>query len=183
MDPEKLARLRELASTDSLEALEPEAAAYVRGHLERLQRSATFPSFLEAPRRDGPDAFDGLAIALIGVPFDLGVTYRPGARFGPGAVRAIPGVGPWHHESGIVPFSLCEIADVGDVPIASMHDLETGIAEIARYYERVVGAGVTPLSVGGDHSITYPILHALGSREPVGLVHARRMSARLMEKA
>jgi agmatinase len=99
------------------------------------------------------------------------VTHRPGARFGPRAVREIPWVDPWHHESGLVPFTLCEIADVGDVPIASMHSLDAGIAEIERYYEALVGAGVTPLSVGGDHSITYPILKALGSREPLGLVH------------
>ena len=171
MDPDKLARIREIARGDALDGLDPQAAAYIRGHLDRIESAATFPTLLDAARRDAPEAFDGLAIALVGVPFDLGVTHRPGARFGPRAVREIPWVGPWHHESGLVPFTLCEIADVGDVPIASMHNLDAGIAEIERYYEGLVGAGVAPLSVGGDHSITYPILKALGNREPAGLVH------------
>ena len=168
MDPDKLARIREAARADALDGFDARTAAYIRGHLDR---SAAFPSFLGAARRDAPDALDGLAIALVGVPFDLGVTHRPGTRFGPRAVREIAGVGPWHHESGLVPFTLCEIADVGDVPIASMHSLDAGIAEIERYYEELVAAGVTPLSVGGDHSISYPILKALGGREPLGLVH------------
>jgi agmatinase len=171
MDPEKLARIREIARADALDGLDPQTAAYLRKHLDRIEGAAAFPTFLGAARRDAPDDFDGLAIALVGVPFDLGVTNRPGARFGPRAVREIPWVGPWHHESQLVPFTLCEIADVGDVPIASMYSLDAGIAEIGRYYAGLAGAGVVPLSVGGDHSITYPILKALGSREPLGLVH------------
>lgn len=171
MDPEKLARIREIARAGVLDTFDPQTAAYLRDHLERSASGAAFPSFLDAPRRDAPDAFDGLAIALVGVPFDLGVTNRPGARFGPRAVREIRGVGPWHHESHLVPYTLCEIADVGDVPIESVYSLDAGIAEIERYYAGLVAAGVTPLSVGGDHSITYPILAALGRREPLGLVH------------
>ncbi|MDH3520862.1 MAG: agmatinase [Myxococcales bacterium] len=171
MDAQKLTRLRELAERDSLEAFEPGVKAVVRGHLERLASAPTFPALLDAPRRNDPGDLDNLECALIGVPFDLGVTNRPGARFGPSALRAIRFVGPWNHASRIVPFALCQIADVGDVPIPSMHDLEAGIAEIERYFERVARAGVTPISAGGDHSITYPILKALGRGEPLGLVH------------
>jgi agmatinase len=60
---------------------------------------------------------------------------------------------------------------VGDVELQRRHSLDEGIEEIERYFNRLVDAGVTPLSVGGDHSITYPILKALGRDEPVGCVH------------
>jgi agmatinase len=171
IDPDKLARIREAAERDSLDAFDPEVGAFMRGHLERLDRTATFPTLLDAPRRDDPEHLEGLEIALLGVPFDLGVTNRPGARFGPRALREIRGVGPWHHESRLVPFTLCEIADVGNVPIEHQHSLDAGIAEIASYYRRLASAGVAPLSAGGDHSITFPILEALGRDEPLGLVH------------
>lgn len=171
MDPDKLARIREAAERDSLDALDPEVGAVVRGHLERLRRAATFPTLLDAPRRDDPEHLEGLDIALLGVPFDLGVTNRPGARFGPRALREIAFLGPWHHETKIVPYALCEIADVGDVPIEHEHSLDAGIAEIAGYYQRVARAGVVPISAGGDHSITFPILEALGREQPLGLVH------------
>ena len=65
--------------------------------------------------------FGGLDIALIGVPMDLGVTNRPGARLGPRAVRQIERIGPYHHVHKSVPCSMVAIADVGDVPFASRY--------------------------------------------------------------
>lgn len=117
--------------------------------------------------------FKGLDIALIGIPTDLGVTNRPGARFGPSAVREVSAIagGPMHHVSQLVPTNLCRIADCGDVPVSQVYDLAELIGEIAKYYDRVKDAGVTPISIGGDHSVTYPILKALGRDEPLGLVH------------
>lgn len=171
MDPDKLKRIREAADRDSLDAFDPETGAYMRSYLERLDSASTFPTLLDAPRRGDPNELEGLDIALVGVPFDLGITNRPGTRFGPRALREISFVGPWNHASGILPFTLCEIADVGDVPIESLHGLDDGIAEIGRYYARLADAGVAPISAGGDHSITYPILEALGREEPLGLVH------------
>jgi agmatinase len=115
--------------------------------------------------------FSGVEIALVGVPFDLGTTHHPGARLGPSAVRSIQeGVGPLHHRTQVNPFALCRIADVGDVDIRAF-DLRTGLSKIEAYYTSLCAAGVTPLSVGGDHSISYPILKALGKDRPVGLVH------------
>ena len=113
----------------------------------------------------------GLDIALVGVPMDLGVSNRPGARFGPRAVRSIERIGPYHPTFRGVPKSAVHAADVGDVPFRSRFSLEQSIEDIEQYYDALTAQGVRPLSVGGDHSITYPILRALGKNGPVGLVH------------
>lgn len=126
------------------------------------------PTFLDFPYRE---SFTDLDIALIGVPMDLGVTNRPGARFGPRAVRTIERVGPYHHALNIAPKVDCRIADVGDVPFRSRFHLVSSLEDIETYHTAVVAAGVRPLSIGGDHSITYPILKAVGRERPVGLIH------------
>jgi agmatinase len=119
---------------------------------------------------DQPD-FGGLDVALVGVPMDLGVTNRAGARFGPRAVRDIERIGPYNHRLGLVPRAECSAADIGDVPMRSRFSLDSCIEDIEAFYRRIQAAGVRPLSVGGDHSITYPILKGLGHDRPVGLVH------------
>jgi agmatinase len=135
---------------------------------------AGVPTLLDEPYR--PDALDlpdfaGLDVALVGVPMDLGVTNRPGARFGPRAVREVERIGPYNHALEIVPRALCNVADIGDVPMRSRYSLDQSIEDIELLYERIRKAGVCPVSVGGDHSITFPILKALGAERPVGLVH------------
>jgi len=131
-------------------------------------------TLLDLPHRpDAPDLpeFGGLDIALVGVPMDLGVTNRAGARFGPRAVRDVERIGPYNHALGVVPRAECKAADIGDVPMRSRFSLDNCIEDIEAFYERIRTAGVVPLSVGGDHSVTYPILKALGRDRPVGLVH------------
>ena len=135
---------------------------------------AGVPTLLDEPYR--PDAanaadFAGLDVALVGVPMDLGVTNRPGARFGPRAVRDIERIGPYNYAFEITPRALCNVADIGDVPMRSRYSLDQSIEDIALFYERIREAGVRPVSVGGDHSITFPILKALGAEHPLGLVH------------
>jgi guanidinopropionase len=131
-------------------------------------------TFLDAPLRQDaskqPD-FGGLDVALVGVPMDLGVTNRPGARFGPRAVRNVERIGPYHHVHRFLPLSAVKAADVGDVPFRSRYSLADSIEDIEAFFTRIAAAGAAPLAVGGDHSITYPILKALGARQPVGLVH------------
>jgi agmatinase len=126
------------------------------------------PTFLGLPL--AADAA-GLDIALVGVPMDLGVSNRPGARFGPRAVRTIERIGPFHPTFRGVPKAAVRAADVGDVPFRSRYDLEQSLEDIEVFYTALKSQGVRPLSVGGDHSITYPILKALGKDEPVGLIH------------
>lgn len=126
------------------------------------------PTFLDLPHSE---TLDGLDVAVIGVPMDLGVTNRSGARFGPRAVRTIERIGPYNHVLDEVPQSVLNAADIGDVPMRSRYSLNQSIEDIEAYYKNVVAAGIVPLSVGGDHSITYPILKAVGQKKPVGMVH------------
>ncbi len=114
---------------------------------------------------------EGLDVALIGVPMDLGVTNRPGSRFGPRALRSIERVGPYNHVLRTAPLFEMKVADIGDVPFRSRYRLEMSHEDIEVYFNRIVQAGVIPLSVGGDHSITHPILKAVGRDRPVGMIH------------
>ena len=102
---------------------------------------------------------------------DLGVTNRPGSRFGPRAVRGIERVGPYHHVHRMVPSAEIKVADVGDVPFTSRFSLEQSHADIEAFFAKAQAAGVATLAVGGDHSITLPILKALGRDRPLGLLH------------
>jgi agmatinase len=140
----------------------------------RAMPFAGISTLLDLPYRpEAPDLpdFGGLDIALVGVPMDLGVTNRAGARLGPRAVRDIERIGPYNHRLGVVPRAERKAADIGDVPMRSRFSLDTCIEDIEAFYRRIQATGVRPLSVGGDHSITYPILKALGHDRPVGLVH------------
>jgi guanidinopropionase len=131
-------------------------------------------TFLDLPYR--PDAvasgnLSDLDVALIGVPLDLGVTTRSGTRLGPRAVRAIERVGPFEHVLRVAPLVDHKLADAGDVPFSSRFSLEQSHGDIEAFFDKVVSAGVVPLAVGGDHSISYPILRAVGRGEPVGMIH------------
>lgn len=135
---------------------------------------AGLPTLLAAPYRairwDAPD-FSNLDVALLGAPTDLGVTNRPGARFGPRALRTIERIGPYNHALRTMPVSELRVADIGDVPFRSRYDLEGNHADIEKTIGQIAAAGVIPVTAGGDHSITLPILRALGKHGPVGLVH------------
>lgn len=144
------------------------------GPRRRRMPYADLATLLDLPwRPEAPELadFGGLDVALVGVPMDLGVTNRAGARLGPRAVRAVERIGPYNHRLRLVPRGLCSAADIGDVPFASRFSLDQSIADIEAFYARIAAAGARPLSVGGDHSITCPILKALGAGRPLGLVH------------
>ena len=140
----------------------------------RLAPYAGVPTFLSAPymqvAADEPD-FGNLQVAITGIPMDLGVTNRPGSRFGPRALRTIERIGPYNHVLGTAPVFDLRVADIGDVPFQSRYRLELSHDDIEKRIGQIVDAGVVPLSVGGDHSITHPILKAVGRKEPVGLIH------------
>jgi guanidinopropionase len=173
MDQDKLKRLRaRYADRDVFDGDDPvltAAARQVRSpDGKRSLPYSGIPTFLGLPHAE---RLAGIDIALIGVPMDLGVSNRPGARFGPRAVRTIERIGPYHPTFRGVPTGAARAADVGDVPFRSRFSLEQSLEDIERYYQVLKAQGVRPLSVGGDHSITYPILKALGQDAPVGLVH------------
>ena len=160
MDAAKLAKLREKYSE--------EKAVGSEDPLDGRVPYAGIPTLLDMPHRPQLEDMD---IALIGVPFDLGVYNRAGARLGPKSIRNVSMYGSFNHHSKISPSALCRIADVGDVPVYHRHSLDEGLRDIEKYYNKIMDAGITPLTAGGDHSITYPILKALGREAPVGLVH------------
>jgi agmatinase len=179
MDGDKLEKLRaKYADATPGKAHDPQfekiIALVFAGSDRRPKPYEGVSTFLGAPLRlDAPQLpdFGGLEAALIGVPMDLGVTNRPGARLGPRAVRAIERIGPYHHVHRLAPLTEMKFADIGDVPFRSRYSLEQSVEDIEACFTKIVTAGVTPLSVGGDHSITFPILKALGKQAPVGLVH------------
>src|SRR5690348_6691997 len=173
MDKANLERLRQKygsAGADDIHdpAMKKLSQALFEGPGRRKLPYGGMPTLLDAPYKE---ELSDLDVAMIGVPMDLGVTNRPGARFGPRAVRTIERVGPYNHVLKIAPQAECKAADVGDVPFRTRYSLESCLEDIEAFYDKVAAAGVRPLSVGGDHSVTFPILKALGRKRPLALVH------------
>ena len=132
-------------------------------------RYAEVATFMRAPLVRDPAEVD---IALIGVPFDGGVTNRPGARHGPREIRNMSSLmRSIHHVTKVNPYDLCRVGDLGDVAFSRIYELERCLDDIAEFYARVHGAGAAPLSAGGDHAITLPIYRAIAAERPVGMVH------------
>lgn len=132
-------------------------------------RFSEIATFMRAPLAD---SLDDLDIALIGVPTDLGVTNRAGARHGPREIRnASSLVRTRNLAMDINPYDLCRIADVGDVRFTSRYDLDRQVDEIETFFRHVHDAKVLPVTAGGDHSITYPIFKAIAADAPIGMVH------------
>ncbi len=178
-DADKLAALRARYSNDQPHrTFDPDfqkaaSLAFRGGGLRKLPYSGV-ATLLGAPYEPAaPEAadFGGLQVALIGVPLDLGVTNRAGARLGPRAMRNVERIGPYNHALRVTPLAELPVADVGDVPFRTRFSLEQSHADIEQFYGRVRDAGVRPLSAGGDHSMTAPILKAMGAGRPVGMVH------------
>jgi guanidinopropionase len=113
----------------------------------------------------------GLDIALVGIPWDGGTTNRAGARHGPREVRNQSSLmRRAHHVSGVAPFSLANVADVGDLSVNPINLLD-GLARIEAGMAAIAATGALPLSVGGDHLTTLPVLRALARTAPVGMIH------------
>jgi guanidinopropionase len=140
----------------------------------RVKPYSGVPTLLAAPYlpvATEATAIGNLQAALIGVPMDLGVSNRTGARFGPRALRTIERIGPYNHVLDCAPLGELKVADIGDVPFRSRFDLHNSHEDIEQFFRNIVDAGIAPLAVGGDHSITHPILRAVGGQRPVGVIH------------
>lgn len=133
-------------------------------------RYVGLPTFMRAPWAE--DDWSGVDIGLVGVPYDGGVTNRPGARHGPREVRNQSSMmRRINQATGVCPYELARIADIGDAVVERPFELTGAHDQIQAFFERVAAAGVVPLSVGGDHSVSLPILRVLGRGRPVGMVH------------
>ena len=132
-------------------------------------RYTGIPTFMRLPYAED---WSNLDIGLIGVPYDGGVTNRPGTRHGPRELRNQSSLTRTTNQAtGVNPYDLCRVADIGDAYIERPFSLEEAHQQIQGFFETVVAAGLVPISAGGDHSISLPILRALGKDRPVGMVH------------
>ena len=132
-------------------------------------RYTGIPTFMRTPYTE---EYDDVEIGLIGIPFDGGVTNRTGARHGPREIRNQSSLmRALNTASGIAPYDLCKVADLGDAWVKRPFNLEESLNEIKLFYDRVHAAGVIPVSAGGDHSVTLPVMRAIAKDRPIGMVH------------
>ena len=115
---------------------------------------------------------EGLNAAFIGIPMDHGTSNRPGTRLGPRQIRDESRMlRPYNMATSAAPFDHLQVADLGDVPINTF-DLKKSVDIITAHYNTVLESGVIPLTLGGDHTLTWPILRAIKQRHgPVALIH------------
>ncbi len=133
----------------------------------KVPRFADVATFMRVPRHEISAEID---IGLIGVPFDLGLNYRSGPRDAPAAVRAASRlIRLVHPVTGVKPYDLCNVADLGDAPINPMSK-NISLDLIQGFYEDIHDAGIRPISVGGDHTVPLPVLRALAKDRPVGIL-------------
>jgi guanidinopropionase len=137
-----------------------------------LPRFAGVPSFMRLPVVDAGHArLDDVDIGLIGVPWDGGTTNRPGARHGPRQLRDLSTmIRATHPVSFISPFKLVNCADLGDCPI-NPADLDDTMTRVTSFYADVKSRGIVPMTAGGDHLVSLPVLRGLASDGPVGMIH------------
>ena len=132
-------------------------------------------------RFSGPNTFmrlpavndlKGLDVCFLGVPIDIGTSWRSGTRMGPKQVRAESAmIRPYHIQTGAAPFDSLQCADIGDLAINTF-SLQESLKVIQDSYDQILNYDVMPMAIGGDHSMTLPILRAMAKRYgPVALVH------------
>jgi guanidinopropionase len=113
----------------------------------------------------------GIDIGIVGVPWDGGTTNRPGPRHAPRQMRDMSSmVRKMHQTTHVVPTELANIADLGDCPV-NPASIDDALKRVEGYFRKLVEKGILPLSAGGDHLCSLPILRAVGARKPVGMVH------------
>ena len=134
-----------------------------------MPRFAGITTFMRLPGRSGPADLD---VAVFGVPFDLGTSNRPGARFGPRGIREESVmIRPYNMATRAAPFDSLRIDDLGDIA-TNAFDKNDSVARIEAYVDTLMVHELTTVALGGDHTIVLPILRALAKKHgPLGLVH------------
>ena len=137
-----------------------------------LPRFAGVPTFMRLPHVSLDEArIQDVEIGIIGVPWDSGTTNRPGPRHGPRQLRdASTMIRAEHPVSGVRPYERSNCADLGDVSI-NPADIEDRMNRITAFYNKVLGKGIKPLTAGGDHLTSLPVLRALADKGPLGMIH------------
>lgn len=137
-----------------------------------LPRFAGVPTFMRLPHitLDDPRLAE-VDIALVGVPWDSGTTNRPGPRHGPRQIRDMSTmIRAQNGATGVRPFERVNCADLGDVP-PNPADIMDSMDRITAFYQRLVENSIRPLTAGGDHLSSLPILRALAGQQPLGMIH------------
>jgi agmatinase len=135
----------------------------------RVPRFAGPATFARLPRIDEVSDVD---VAVVGVPFDSGVSYRPGARFGPAHVRASSRLlRPYNPAADVEPFATQQVVDAGDLAV-NPFDIEAAIAEVESGARSLLERAGRLVTIGGDHTIALPLLRAMAAKHgPVAVVH------------
>lgn len=135
----------------------------------RIPRYAGPATFAQLPRAD---QVPGTDVAVLGVPFDSGVSYRPGARFGPAHIRtASKLLRPYNPALDVSPFAVQQVVDAGDLAV-NPFDISHAVGTIEAAARRFAADGTRLLTLGGDHTIALPLLRAVaGTHGPIGVVH------------
>jgi guanidinopropionase len=135
--------------------------------MPRFGGLATFMRLPHVPLEEARD----IDIGLAGIPWDGGTTNRPGPRHGPRQIRDQSSmVRRMHQTFHIVPYDLANCADLGDCPV-NPANVDDGLKRVETWYKALVAKGIRPLSAGGDHLCSLPILRAIGEKRPVGMIH------------
>jgi guanidinopropionase len=135
-----------------------------------VPRFGGIATFMRLPNVTLDDAKD-IDIGFVGIPWDGGTTNRPGPRHAPRQMRDQSSmVRRVHQTTHIAPYDLANIADLGDCSVnpASVDD---ALVRVEGYFKKLVGKGIRPLSAGGDHLCSLPVLRAIGEKKPVGMIH------------
>ena len=145
------------------------AAPQVQADFSVIPRFASPPTFAGLPRADEVTDYE---IGIVGIPFDSGVTYRPGARFGPGHIRAGSRLlRPYNPDLDTRPFERVQVADLGDVGVTPF-SIDTAMAQWQAQFEAMAERSRRLLVLGGDHTVTLPVLRTLARRHgPISVVH------------
>lgn len=136
----------------------------------KMPKYAGIATFMKLPHITLEQA-SNVDIGIVGVPWDGGTTLRPGARHAPRDVRQYSTYTRNIHPTlGVNPFELCNCADLGDVNVNTVN-LHQTLDWVTEYYSELHKKGIVPLSVGGDHLVSLPILRGIAKNGPVGMVH------------
>ena len=137
-----------------------------------LPRFAGIPTFMRLPNvlLDNP-RLEEVQMGLIGVPWDAGTTNRPGPRHGPRQMRDFSTmIRRINHATGVDPFSLVSCADLGDVG-PNPADVQDTMNRVTNFYSKILRKNIVPMTIGGDHLVSLPVLRALAKDGPLGMIH------------
>ncbi len=134
-----------------------------------MPRFGGLPTMMRLPWQE---TAEGLDACFVGIPMDIGTSFRSGTRFGPRQIRAESVmIRPYNMWTKVSPFDSLQVADIGDIAIDTF-DLKESVRRIEAAFDAILAHDVIPLTLGGDHTLSYPVLRAIAKKYgPVGLIH------------